>query len=99
MQKIFFSILKVNRHLYIMSRTLSAEGYCIGHKLLLYEILRKCMIADAAKKHNMPINPQRLLGSYDSPINLPVGDLLDALHIDREADRMHFIGLMLPKSD
>lgn len=69
-------------------------GYNLGEKVELFLLIRNTLLITELKKMKEPINPQRITAVFISSLNIPVGEILDSLHVTRNADRMHFIGIM-----
>ncbi len=69
-------------------------GYNLGEKTELFLMIKWLLLLKKLKEMGEPINPQRITAVFVSGLNLPLGEVLDTLHITREADRMHLIGMM-----
>ena len=78
----------------LMSVLGTETGYNIGEKAELFRIISWCLLVEKLEEMKEPINPQRLTAVYVSQLNLPLGEVLDALHVDRIADRIHFLGMV-----
>ncbi len=69
-------------------------GYNLGEKTELFLMIKWLLMLKKLKELHEPINPQRLTAVFVSGLNLPLGELLNTLHITRDADRAHMMGLI-----
>lgn len=77
-----------------MPFTLSPDtGYNIGEKTMLFLLIKWTLQVKKLASHEDPVNPQKIKISADTSLNIELGEVLDAIHVMRESDRAHLLGI------